>query len=128
MCVLLEEAPSPPAMRTEDLVPLFFFFFLLIREKQGLRPVKRPRWTRIRSVKIISSLKTLRSVEEVLVRRSNPHFDSHMAPGERKVASLLFSLFLPSFRLPCLYCSCFFFFLLIPKKGRITEIRPPPLN
>lgn len=60
------------------------------------------------------------------MRRSNPHFDSCMAPGERKVASLLFSLFLPSFRLPRLYCSSFFF-LLMPRKGELLKSFPKPI-
>lgn len=32
-------------------------------------------------------------------RSSSPHFDSRVAPGRTKVPSLLFRLFLPSFRL-----------------------------
>lgn len=48
-----------------------------------------------------------------------------MAPGWRKVASLLFSLFLPSFRLPCLHWSFLFFFLLIPRKGELLKSFPP---
>lgn len=59
------------------------------------------------------------------MRRSSPHFDSRTAPGGRKVASLLFSLFLPPSRLPCLYCSALPF-LLIPRKEELLKSFPKP--
>lgn len=110
-----DEAPSSPAV-CQRLVPLS-----LIREKPGQGTV-RARRTRIRSGKN-DSLLNLEELREVLMRRSTPHFDSRMAPGERKVASLLFSLFLLSFRLPCLHCGCFFF-LLIPRKRELLKSFP----
>lgn len=62
----------------------------------GSRPV-RSQQTGIRWAE--TSHPKARGREDVLMRSSNPHFDSRVAPGMTKVPSLLFSLFLPSLRL-----------------------------